>query len=76
MLICPLEFKVFVQKTKQELMHLFDSINRDRSGRLTKADLQAAFHEADLRVPMHWLDEFFNDVDFKCDAYISFEEWL
>lgn len=74
-LIYPLDFRLFMRKAEQDLMLLFDSVSRGRSGMVTKADFQAAFGDANPHLPVRWLDEFFNDVDFKCDGYISFDEW-
>lgn len=71
----PLEFKKFVQQTEHQLLLLFNSIDRDNNGKLDKKELQAAFLNAGLCVPMRRLTEFFNEIDLNNDGYISFDEW-
>ncbi|KAM3065223.1 hypothetical protein ACMFMF_011349 [Clarireedia jacksonii] len=69
------EFRTFVEKTETELFVLFESIDKDRNGRLDKEELQAAFKRAGLSVPKSKLDQFFTEVDMNNDGFISFDEW-
>ena len=56
-------------------MLLFNAIDRDRNGKLEKAELQAAFQSAGLCVPIRRLVEFFDEIDLNNDGYITFDEW-
>lgn len=69
------EFRSFVEATERELLSLFQSIDRDRNGKLDKSELQAAFRTAGLAVPSSKLDQFFSEVDTDHDGVISFDEW-
>jgi len=75
-LIHPSEFEMVMQKARSELIALFHAIDLEHSGRLTRACLEAALRNESLEVPTHWLNGFFSDVDFKCDGYITLDEWL
>lgn len=68
-----LEFRTFVEKTETELFVLFESIDKDRDGRLDKEELQAAFKRAGLSVSRPKLDQFFTEVDMNNDVGI---QWL
>ena len=76
---CPVdgqaEFRRFVQQTEKELRILFDSIDRDKNGRLDKGELRFAFAQAGLTVPRSELDRFFDEIDANHDGSISFDEW-
>ncbi|OCT45396.1 putative calcium-binding protein CML15 [Cladophialophora carrionii] len=69
------EFRVFVEHAENELWQLFESIDRDHSGALDKAELRAAFSRAGLTISNAKLDQFFDEVDTNHDGQISFEEW-
>lgn len=69
------EFRVFVEHAERELWQLFESIDRDHSGALDKAELRAAFSRAGLTISNAKLDQFFDEVDVNHDGEISFEEW-
>ncbi|KAI0202524.1 mitochondrial carrier domain-containing protein [Astrocystis sublimbata] len=69
------EFRVFVEAAERQLYQLFRSIDRDKNGKLDKAELQAAFQKTGLAVPNRRLEEFFGDMDHNRDGYISYEEW-
>lgn len=72
---CPPEFRIFVEHTEKELYSLFQSIDKDRNGKLDKKELQAAFKHAGLQVLPSKLNQFFSEVDTDHDGAISFEEW-
>ena len=65
----------FVRSAEQHLNTLFDSIDRDRSGKLNKSEIEIAFHNAGLSVSNSNLEDFFAKVDKNNDGVISFEEW-
>ncbi|KAJ8124059.1 hypothetical protein ONZ43_g135 [Nemania bipapillata] len=69
------EFRVFVEAAERQLFHLFQSIDRDKNGKLDKEELQAAFHKVGLAVPNRRLEEFFKDIDHNSDGFITYEEW-
>ncbi|KAI0876392.1 mitochondrial carrier domain-containing protein [Hypoxylon argillaceum] len=69
------EFRVFVEAAERQLFHLFQSIDRDKNGKLDKEELQVAFHKVGLAVPNRRLDEFFKDIDHNSDGFITYEEW-
>ncbi|KIW64743.1 hypothetical protein, variant [Phialophora macrospora] len=69
------EFRVFVEHAENELWQLFESIDRDHSGALDKAELRAAFSRAGLTISNAKLDQFFDEVDANHDGQISFDEW-
>lgn len=69
------EFRVFVEHAEKELWQLFESIDRDNSGALDKAELRAAFSRSGLTISSAKLDQFFDEVDTNHDGEISFEEW-
>ncbi|KAI9770613.1 MAG: hypothetical protein M1840_003205 [Geoglossum simile] len=69
------EFRTFVEATEKELLTLFNSIDRDRNGKLDKDELRAAFAKAGLVVSTSKLDQFFSEIDTNHDGEISFEEW-
>lgn len=69
------EFRIFVEQTEQELFSLFRSIDQDRSGKIDKAELQAAFRNAGLAVSSAKLEQFMKEVDTDRDGLISFDEW-
>jgi solute carrier family 25 phosphate transporter 23/24/25/41 len=68
-----LEFRTFVEKTETELLVLFESIDKDRNGRLDKEELKAAFTRAGLAVSRSKLDQFFTEVDMNNDVGV---QWL
>ncbi|TDZ32751.1 Calcium-binding mitochondrial carrier SAL1 [Colletotrichum spinosum] len=69
------EFRTFVEQTENQLMILFQSIDKDNNGRLDKSEVQEAFRRAGLVVPMRKISAFFGDIDMNNDGFISFEEW-
>ncbi|KAK4153877.1 hypothetical protein C8A00DRAFT_14957 [Chaetomidium leptoderma] len=69
------EFRVFVEAAERQLLLLFQSIDRDKDGRLNKQELQAAFRRAGLSVPRGRLSGFFNEMDLNEDGFITFDEW-
>lgn len=69
-LICFPEFRVFVEKTEKELLLLFNSIDKDRNGKIDKNELQVAFGKAGLAVPLSKLNRFFAEVDMNHDVGI------
>ena len=70
-----LEFRTFVHETEKELLYLFQSIDYNRDGKISKDELRAALRTAGLTVPNSNLDNFFAEVDTNNDGTISFEEW-
>lgn len=70
-----LEFRVFVETAERELLELFRSIDRDKDGRVNKAELQTAFQHAGMTVPSRRLSGFFNEIDLNRDGFITFDEW-
>lgn len=71
----PLEFRVFVQRAERQLFDLFMSIDKDGNGKLDKKELQAAFRNAGLTVSNQRLADFFNDMDYNNDGFVTFNEW-
>ncbi|KAL9027791.1 MAG: hypothetical protein Q9196_003739 [Gyalolechia fulgens] len=69
------EFRTFVERTENELLKLFKSIDRNHNGQLDKSELKSAFARAGLVIPSSKLDQFFSEVDTNNDGVISFEEW-
>ncbi|PQE26919.1 calcium dependent mitochondrial carrier protein [Rutstroemia sp. NJR-2017a BVV2] len=65
------EFRVFVEKTETELLVLFESIDKDRNGRLDKEELKAAFARAGLSVSRSKLDQFFTEIDMNNDVGVQ-----
>ena len=69
------EFRTFVEHTENELLRLFNGIDRDKNGQIDKDELRSACAEAGLIIPQTKLDEFFKKVDTNHDGVISFDEW-
>lgn len=69
------EFRTFVHETEKELLHLFQSIDYNRDGKISKEELRSALRTAGLTVPNSSLENFFAQVDTNNDGVISFEEW-
>ncbi|KAF2198898.1 calcium dependent mitochondrial carrier protein-like protein [Delitschia confertaspora ATCC 74209] len=69
------EFRTFITQTEKELWRLFKSIDHNNDGKLSKAELQAAFRREGLAVPMSRLNNLFVEIDTDHDGVISFEEW-
>ncbi|EUC50216.1 hypothetical protein COCMIDRAFT_82701 [Bipolaris oryzae ATCC 44560] len=69
------EFRTFVHETEKELRHLFQTIDYNHDGKLSKEELRSALRSAGLTVPNRSLDTFFAEVDTNNDGVISFEEW-
>lgn len=69
------EFCRFCTQTEKELWQLFQSIDRDHSGRLDKGELSAAFERAGVAVSNSRLDRFFSYIDKDHDGTIDFSEW-
>jgi solute carrier family 25 phosphate transporter 23/24/25/41 len=70
-----IEFRIFVEQTEKELHSLFQSIDKDKNGKLDKEELQVAFKNAGLQVLPSKLNQFFSEVDTDRDGVITFEEW-
>lgn len=70
-----IDFSSFVRHADRELRQLFVSIDRDKDGKLTKEELQVAFHNAGIPLTSDKLDHFFNSLDRNHDGVISFDEW-
>lgn len=66
--IMSVEFRTFVEHTENELFALFESIDRDRNGKLDKGELKEAFRKAGLVVPNSKLNQFFAEVDENRDV--------
>lgn len=64
-----------MHETENELLRLFQSIDYNRDGKLSKEELRSALRSAGLTVPNSSLDKFFAEVDTNHDGVISFEEW-
>lgn len=64
-----------MEQTEYQLLHLFNTIDRDSNGKLDKSELREAFKQAGMTVPIRKLDDFFSDIDLNNDGYISFNEW-
>jgi hypothetical protein len=69
------EFSRFCTQTEKELWQLFQSIDRDHSGKLDKTELSLAFERAGVAVSNARLDRFFNYIDKDHDGTIDFSEW-
>lgn len=69
------EFCRFCTQTEKELWHLFQSIDKDRSGRLDKDELSSAFARAGVAVSKTRLARFFCYIDTDHDGTIDFAEW-
>jgi Ca2+-binding EF-hand superfamily protein len=54
---------------------LFESIDRNKDGRLNKDELQTAFQRAGLSVSRARLAGFFEEIDMNRDGFITFDEW-
>lgn len=65
----------FVEGAEKHLYVLFDKIDRDRSGKLNRSEIKAAFDHAGLSVSKPNLEEFFSKIDKNNDGVITFEEW-
>ena len=65
----------FVEGAERHLYTLFDSIDRDRTGKLNRGEIKIAFDHAGLSVSNSNLEEFFSKIDKNNDGAISFEEW-
>ena len=70
-----LEFRIFIEHTEAELRCLFNSIDKDHNGHLDRAELHAAFKNADITANVNKLDTFFDHIDTNHDGQITFEEW-
>lgn len=70
-----LEFRKFVENAERQLFALFRSIDKDGNGKLDKLELQTAFKSAGLTLSNRRLSEFFDDMDFNNDGYVTFDEW-
>ena len=62
------EFRTFVEHTENELLALFQAIDRDHNGKLDKGELKEAFRKAGLAVPNSKLNQFFAEVDENHDV--------
>ncbi|KAF2216928.1 hypothetical protein CERZMDRAFT_108814 [Cercospora zeae-maydis SCOH1-5] len=69
------EFSRFCTETEKELWLLFQSIDKDHSGRLDKGELSSAFEKAGVAVSKARLDRFFAYIDKDRDGTIDFNEW-
>lgn len=69
------EFCRFCTQTEKELWQLFQSIDRDHSGKLDKSELSAAFERAGVAVSNARLDRFFSYIDKDHSGTIDFSEW-
>ena len=69
------EFRKFVHETEKELQHLFQTIDYNHDGKISREELRSALRTAGLTVPNSSLDNFFSEVDTNNDGVISFEEW-
>ena len=69
------EFHQFVRHTEGQLRRLFDNIDRDDNGELTRSELKDAFSSAGVQVSQPKLNEFFNHIDSNRDGVISYDEW-
>ena len=69
------EFCRFCTQTEKELWQLFQSIDRDHSGKLDKSELSAAFERSGVAVSNARLDRFFGYIDKNHDGTIDFSEW-
>ena len=65
----------FCHETETQLRSLFDTIDRDRNGRLDKGELSRAFEKAGVTVSDARLDRFFAHLDKNHDGTIDFSEW-
>jgi len=62
------EFRTFVEQTENELYTLFQTIDRDRDGRVTMWELQEAFKKDGIVVSSSKLKQFFQDIDDNNDV--------
>lgn len=69
------EFCRFCTETEKELWQLFQSIDKDHSGKLDKGELSSAFERAGVAVSSARLDRFFSYIDKDRDGTIDFNEW-
>jgi EF-hand domain pair len=60
---------------EDELLALFESIDRNHDGSLAKEELQTAFRTAGLTVSSRKLEQFIDAIDVNHDGVVSFEEW-
>ncbi len=60
---------------EEELLALFESIDRNHDGSLTRDEIQNAFRQTGLTVSNRKLDEFIAAIDVNHDGVVSFEEW-
>lgn len=73
--LCSPEFRTFVHETEKELLRLFQSIDYNHDGKISRDELRSALRTAGLTVPNSSLENFFAQVDTNNDGVISFEEW-
>lgn len=69
------EFRVFVEETEAQLLTLFNKIDKDGDGKISKTELKAAFKRASLAVPQQKLDRFVSEFDRDGSGTITFDEW-
>ena len=69
------EFVQFCSETEKQLWTLFQSVDRDRNGKLDKSELSQAFEKAGVAVSSSRLDRFFGYIDKNHDGQIDFPEW-
>ena len=69
------EFRKFCDETEKSLWTLFQSIDKDSSGKLDKAELSQAFDRAGVAVSNARLDRFFGYIDKNHDGKIDYPEW-
>jgi len=60
---------------KVQVREIFDKIDKDNSGRISRAELKAGFAAAGLKLQEKKLDVIMGVVDEDHDGGISFEEW-
>jgi solute carrier family 25 phosphate transporter 23/24/25/41 len=60
---------------EDELLALFESVDRNHDGTLDRQELQVAFRRAGLTVSNRKLDEFIDAMDVNHDGLLTFEEW-
>ena len=73
--MCTKEFCKFCEQTEKELWTLFQSIDKDKNGRLDKFELASAFQRAGVDVSNARLDRFFQYIDKDRDGSIDYNEW-
>ena len=64
-----------MEATEKKLLDLFQTIDYNNDGKLSKEELRSALRRSGLAVPNSSLDSFFSDMDTNNDGTISFEEW-